>query len=252
MWTSALINMQDVSKCMGGSASYVLLRQRIKWGLNYSILLMVLFTLMVLMVQSGYFAQNARTHTISIVSAPTNQNQQDGPFYAPFWSVKSKRVRIDLLKQVIFKRVTISIPVVKQKQGKPWPPKVECRGKDRRKIGIRRAASSGKDKKEQKWTEEKLNEAFDMWEPNANLPPDQKLSKRQIAIQKGIPYTTLCEGLVAGRGGGKRGKIAGGKWQVRILDTGKCKRVTVKKIKQVTTSDYPLDRLRPKTLPISL
>ena len=112
--------MQNVSKCMGGSASYALLRQRTRWGLNCSILLMVLFIQMVLMVRSGYFAQNARTHTISPVSAPTNQNQQDGHLCAGFWSVNSKRVKVDLPK-----RVTVSVLVVKQKQAKPRPPKPE-------------------------------------------------------------------------------------------------------------------------------
>ena len=225
------MSMQDVLQCMGGSASYAPLRQRIRWGLNSSILLMVLFTQMVSMVRSGYFAPNARTHTTSPVSAPTNQNQQDGPLYAGFWSVLSKRVKVDLPKRVIFKRVTVSLPVVKQKQGKPRPPKPERRGKDGRKIGIRRAASSGKNKKEQTWTEEKLDEAFDLWEKNADLEPSQRLSKRQIAIDKGIPYTTLCERLSGRWGDGKRGKIAGGKRQARILDTGKCKRVTEQKKK---------------------
>ena len=204
------MSMQDVSKCMGESASYALLRQRTRWGLNCSILLMALSIQTVLMVRSGYFAQNARTHTILLVSAPTNQIQQDGPLCAGFWSVNSKRVKVDLPKRVI-KWVTISVLVVKQKKGKPRPPKPERRGKDGRKIGVRRDASAGRNRKEQTWTEEKLNEAFDLWEQNADLPPEQQLSKRQISIQKGIPYTTLCERLSGRRGGGKRGKIAGGK-----------------------------------------
>ena len=120
MWTSALINMLDVCKCMGGNASYALLRQRTRWDLNSSILLMVLFIQTVLMVRSGYFAPNARTHTILLVSAPTNQNQQDGPLYAGFWSANSKRVKVDLpTKRVIFKRVIVSVAVAKQKVGKP-------------------------------------------------------------------------------------------------------------------------------------
>ena len=96
-----------------------------------------------------------------------------------------------------------------------------CQGKDGWKIGIRRQASAGKNKKEQSWTEAQLNRAFDLWEKNPSLPPEERMSKRQIAIETEIPYTTLCERLSSRRGGGCWGKIAGGKWQAHILDTGK-------------------------------
>ena len=219
------MNMQGVSKCMGGSASYAPLRQKTRWDLNSSILLMALFIQMVLMVQSGYFAPNARTHTISLVSTPTNQNQQDGPLYAGFWSANSKRVRVDLpeseVKRVIFKRVTISVLVAKQKKGKPRPEKPVRRGKDGRKIGVRKAASSGFGKKEQKWTEEAINKCFDLWEANQHLPPEQQKSKRQISIECEVPYTTVCERLSGRHGGGRKGKIAGGKRQGKVLDHGK-------------------------------
>ena len=119
------MNMLNVSKYMVGNASYTLLKQRTKWGLNCSILLMVLCTSMVLTVQCGYATRNARKHTILLVSAQINHNHQNGPLYAAFLNVNSKRVRVDLPKWVIFKWVTVSIAVAKQKNGKPWPPKVE-------------------------------------------------------------------------------------------------------------------------------
>ena len=66
-----------------------------------------------------------------------------------------------------------------------------------------------------------------MWEKNPDLPPQERKSKRQISIETSIPYTTLCERLLGRRGGGHHGKIADGKCQARILDTGKCKQVTI-------------------------
>ena len=63
-------------------------------------------------------------------------------------------------KWVMLKQVTISVLVAKQKQGKLYPPKQECGGKDGRKIGVRSADSSGFGKKEQKWTEEATTSAL--------------------------------------------------------------------------------------------
>ena len=238
------MNMLDVCKCMGGNASYALLRQRTRWDLNSSILLMALFTLMVLMAPSGFSVRNASRHTISTVFTQISQIQQNGPFYAPFWSVKSKRVEVDLpesgVKQVIFKRVTVSVPVVKQKVRKP---KVR-HGKDGRRIGPRREASSGKNKKEQQWTQEDIDKAFDLWEANKDKPPEEQLSKRQISIDTGVPYTTVCERLSGRRGGGRRGKIAGGKRQPRVLNKGK----QAGNCNRLLTTDYPLD-LTPRLFP---
>ena len=90
--------------------------------------------------------------------------------------------------------------MVKQKKGKPRLQKEECQGKDGRKIGLRREASSGKNKKEQNWSKKDLDRAFDMWEKNPGLSPQERKSKRQISIETGIPYTTLCERLLGRRG----------------------------------------------------
>ena len=214
-------------KYIVGNASYALLKQRTKWGLNCSILLMALCTLIVWMVQSGYAARNARKHTMWLVSAQISQNQQNGPFCVAFLSANSKQVRVDLPKWVITKWVTVLVVVVKQKKGKPRPQKEEHRGKDGRKISPRRAASSGKNQKEQNWSEQDMDRAFNMWENNQDLSLQERKSKRQISLETGISYTTLCERLSGRRGGGCHGKIAGGKHQARILDTGKCKWVTI-------------------------
>ena len=222
-----------MSKCMVGNASYALLKQRTKWGLNCSILLMALCTLMVLMDQSGYAAINVGKDTICLVSVQISQNQQNCPFSVPFWNANSRRVTKPKVKWVMFKRVIITVLVAKQKQGKPCPIRPECRGKDGRRIGVRKAASSGLGKKEQKWTEEAINQCFVLWEQNNDLPPEQKRSKRKISIECGVPYTTVCERLSGRRGGGQKGKIAGGKQQGKVLDTGKSKRVIEWVIKQV-------------------
>ena len=51
-------------------------------------------------------------------------------------------------------------------------------------------------------------------------PHEQRLSKNQIHKKTGIPYTTVCECLSGRRGGGKHGKIAGGKRMPKILNKG--------------------------------
>ena len=227
--------MPSVFKCSVGSAISAPLKQRIKLALKHNILRMTLFILMVLMDPNGFSATNAKKHITSTVYVQTRKNQQNGLSYAVLMSASSKRVMIFYLK-----RVTVLVLVAKQKSMK----KKFKRGKDGRKIGIRRAASSGKNKKEQQWSEKDMDRAFDLWEANENLKPEERKFKRQISIETGIPYTTLCERLSGRRGGGCRGKIAGGKCQSKVLSTGKCKWV----IKRVRVPDfrsgYLLDRLR--------
>ena len=105
------------------------------------------------------------------------------PFSAPFWNVNSKRVGEGLpnfgVKWVVFKRVTISVVVVKQKVGKPHPPKEARHGKDGRKIGLRQKTSSGKGKKEQLWQEKDIDRAFNMWGENDANQAKDKLSKEK-------------------------------------------------------------------------
>ena len=191
-----------------------------------SISLMALCTLTISMDLSGFFASNARKHITLTVFGQIKSNQLGGPFCAPLMSAgsgeKSKRVTPIKLttqfKRVIFKWVIVPIPVAKQKETKK---KLPHRGKDGRHIGPRRAASSGKGKKEQTWTEADIEEAFDLWEANPSKKPEEQLFKRQISQKTGVPYTTVCERLSGRRGGGKRGKIAGGKRTGKVLDKGK-------------------------------
>ena len=112
------------------------------------------------------------------------------------------------------------VAVVKQKIGKPHPPKDVRHGKYGRKIGIHQKASAGKGKKEQQWQEKDIERAFNLWEANDSKPAKKKLSKRQITKECGIPYTTFCERVSERHGGGKRGKTAGGKREPKILNQG--------------------------------
>ena len=142
------MNMPSVFKCSVGSAIFAPLKQRIKLALKHNILQMALFILMVLTDPNGFSATNAKKYITSTVYVQTRKNQQNGLSYAALMSASSKRVMIFYLKRVIFKRVifkrvTISVLVAKQKSTK----KKFKRGKDSRKIGIRRAASSGKNNK---------------------------------------------------------------------------------------------------------
>ena len=55
----------------------------------------------------------------------------------------------------------------------------------------------------------------------------------KISKMTGILYTTLNERLIGRHGGGRRGKIAGGKHTAKVLKAGKFKRVTLTDFKRV-------------------
>ena len=57
---------------------------------------------------------------------------------------------------------------------------------------------------------------------------------KKISKMTGIPYTTLNEKLTGRCGGGRRGKIVGGKWTAKVLKASKFKRVTLTDFKRVT------------------
>ena len=208
--------------CSNGSVSSALFRLRTRWGLKCSILVMVLFTQMVSTKGSRFSAMDAKKHSIWTVSPLKNLKHSNGLSCVPLmpvgnsldlkWIIMSKRV-VWVVKRVIFQ-----ILVAKQKMGK----KHQKRGKDGRAIPERKAASSGKGQQEQRWTEEDMEEVFNQWEANDHLLPGQKKkSKRQISKDTRVPYTTVCERLSGRQGGGKRGKIAGGKRTLKVLDEGK-------------------------------
>ena len=119
----------------------------------------------------------------------------------------------------VIKRVTVPTLFSVGPRQKTTAKKIR-RGKDGRRIAPRKDASAGRDTKEQKWKTEDMDLVFDLWERNKTLPPEQRLSKNQIHKRTGIPYTTVCECLSGRRGGGKCGKIAGGKRTPKILDKG--------------------------------
>ena len=81
---------------------------------------------------------------------------------------------------------------------------------------------------------EKLEEAFNLWKKNNQLPPKEKLSINKISKMTGIPYTTLNERLTGRHGGGHRGKIVGGKCTAKVLRASKFKWVTLTNFKWVT------------------
>ena len=174
------------------------------------------FTLIVSMVLSGCAATNARKLTTWSVLLQKKKKASSSPFIAPLMSVGSRDQvkRVDL--KWVVKRVIFPFTVAKQKM---TPHKIKC-GKDSRCIAPRKKASAGEGFKEQLWSVANMDLAFDLWEANKNKPPKEKLSKLAICKQTGIPYTTVCERLSGHRGGGKRGKIAGGRCQSKVLDEG--------------------------------
>ena len=204
-------------KHSSGNASYVLWRPETKWGWKCSTLVMGSFTPMVSMVLSGCAATNARKLTTWSVLLQKKKKASSSPFIAPLMSVGSRDQvkRVTALKRVV-KRVIFPFTVAKQKT---TPKKVKC-SKDGRCIAPRKKASSGAGFKEQLWSVADLDLAFDLWEANKNKPPKEKMSKLAISKQTGIPYTTVCERLSGCRGDVKRGKIAGGRCQLKVLDEG--------------------------------
>ena len=112
-------------------------------------------------------------------------------------------------------------------------------------LSPHKKASAGEGSKEQLWKVEKLEEAFDLWEKNKQLPHKERLSMNKISKMTGIPYTTLNERLSGRHGGGWRGKIAGGKWTAKVLKASKFKQVTLTDFKWVMmrVGNHPLDHL---------
>ena len=211
------MSMPNVWNCMAGSVIYAVWRPRTKWGLKCSILVMVLCIQMELTVPSGYAAKNARKPITWNVSLKIKKEKSSSPFFALLMNVEDLEGR-GPVKRVI-KRVTIPTLFSVGPRQKTTAKKIR-RGKDGRRIAPRKDASAGRDTKEQKWKTEDMDLVFDLWERNKTLPPEQRLSKNQIHKRTRIPYTTVCERLSGRRGGGKRGKIAGGKRMPKILDKG--------------------------------
>ena len=211
------MSMPGVFKCLDGSASFVLWRPGTKWGSKCSTLPMVLFTLMVLTVANGFVATNARKGTIWSVLHLRNQKKLIGHSCAHSMPVGSRDLkRVTVVDKRVTKRVIFPVLVPKQKT----TAKKIRRGVDGRRLTVRKAASSGKGRKEQLWQDKDMDKVFEYWAENDTLPPGEKHSINWISKETGVPYTTCCERLKGRRGGGKKGKIAGGRRMSRALSAG--------------------------------
>ena len=208
--------------------------------------------LMVSTKRSGCVAINVKRLSICAVSLRRKKKISNFPSCAGSMSVgsnpKFKRVGLDL-KRVV-KWVTFLFTVARQKTTKM---KVR-RAKDGRVIAPRKTVSAGRNQKEQLWKVEALDKAFDLWERNKDLPPKERWSKNKIAKETSIPYTTICERLSGRHGGGKRGKIAGGKHTAKVLKASKFKRVTLTDFKwvMIRAGNHLLDHLYNPPLPLFL
>ena len=80
-------------------------------------------------------------------------------------------------------------------------------------------AMSHKNKKNQQWKEELIEEAKVLWEANKMKPPKEQLSMRAIAAKLNLPKTTVIERLSGRRKG--EGHIAGGEKKARVLTDSK-------------------------------
>ena len=143
------------------------------------------------------------------MSLKIKKEKSSPPFFTLLMNVGGR----DLVKWVV-KWVTIPtlFSVVGPRQ-KTTAKKIR-QGKDGRRIAPRKDTSACRDTKE--WKTEDMDLVFDLWERNKTLPLEQRLSNNQIHKQTGVPYTTVCEHLSGGKGGGKCGKIAGGKRTPKI------------------------------------
>ena len=210
------MDMPDVWKPLNGSVSFVLLRHQTRWGLKCSTLAMGSSTLMVSTKRSGCVAINANRLSICAV-------HQAGHFFVHSGEAKDN-----------------------QKEGQK---------------GKRRESNSSR--KDCICRERPERAAVEGAGPLEHLisgrrtkicPPKERWSKNRISKETGIPYTTICERLSGRRGGGKRGKIAGGKCTAKVLKAGKFKRVTLTDFKRVMirVGNRLLDHLCNPPLPLFL
>ena len=212
---------------LAGSATYVMKRLRIKSALRTSFWLMTLsFSLMVLTGANGYFVPPARRHTIyNVLLLKVNNTSKPVDGLLP---VHSMNVRVPNFKRVNLTRSTNRVTkwvtyvehlsdycsFMKQKFSKKGKG-----GKVHKTPQEKRDAMSHKNQKNQRWKEQKIEEAKVLWAANEGKPPKEQLSMRAIAKQLGLPKTTVIERL-SGRTVGE-GHIAGGKRKTRVLTDGK-------------------------------
>ena len=219
----------------GGSATYVMKRQRTKSALKTSFLqITTLCLLMVMTVQNGSFVPLARNHTtlnVLLLKLSNTFKPKDDHLLAPSMSVKVQKVprvkRVNplhpphLTRSVkwVTKRVTYGELVLLSYTMKKKFSKKGKGGKVHQTPEEKRDAMSHKNKRNQQWKEEKMEEAKQLWEANKDKPPKERLSMRAIASQLKLLKTTVIERLSGRRKG--EGHIAGGNRKARVLTDGK-------------------------------
>ena len=208
------MNMPDVWKPLNGSVSFVLLRHQTRWGLKCSTLAMGSSTLMVLTKRSGCVAINAKRLSICAVSLRRKKKISNFPSCAGSMSVGSnpKFKRVGLALKRVTKRVTFSFLLARQKTTK----KKVRRAKDRRVIAPRKAASAGRDQKEQLWKVQNLDRAFDLWERNKDLPPRRDGQRTGFHSKQGFHTQPSVRDCQEGKEEEREGRLLGESTQPRF------------------------------------
>ena len=190
-----------------GSASYAMKRPRTKLASKSSFwLTTMLFSLTALMAQNGSFAPAVRSHTtlnVSLLTVNNRYKSKDGPLLALSMNVrvpKVKRVNPSRSTPQVTKWVTKQVTydellshfstMAKQKFLKKGKG-----GKVHMTPEEKRDAMSHKNKKNQQWKEEKIEEANQLWKANDEKDPKEKLSMRAIARKLKLPKTTVIKRL---------------------------------------------------------
>ena len=210
---------------LAGSATYVMKRLRIKSALRTSLWLMTMsFSLMALTAANGCFAPPAKSHIISdvfLLKVNNTSKPEDGPLPVPSMNVRAPKVKwvnltrstYQVTKWVTYSELLISSYTMKKFSKKGKGGKIHVTPEEIKDT------MSHKNKKNQQWKEELIEEAKILWEANKNKPPKEQLSMRAIAAKLNLPKTTVIERLTGRRKG--EGHIAGGKRKARVLTDGK-------------------------------
>ena len=184
---------------LAGSATYVLKRLRIKWALRTSFWLMTMsFSLMALTAANGCFALPAKSHIMSYVlllKLNNTSKPEDGLLSVLSMNVRAPKVKwVNLTRSTtwVIKRVTYSELLFSSYTMKKFSKKGKG-GKIHLTPEEKKDAMSHKNKKNQQWKEELIEEAKVLWEANKTKPPKEQLSMRAIAAKLNLPKTTLIE-----------------------------------------------------------
>ena len=135
------------------------------------------------------------TSNVSLLKLSNRLLQKNGPLLVPSMNVRANFNRVNPRST---KRVTKQVTYVKllspsYKMKKRFSKKGKG-GKVHRTEDEKRDAMSHKNQKNQRWPEEKIEEAKQLWEANKDKPPKERLSMRAIAAKLQLPQTTLVHG----------------------------------------------------------